>query len=135
MTRSVFRTIAICTTITLSCASSLAQETRAPSAGETTSGIIDAEKAKANSLSPVAPSHGEQEFDRFEEKIFDPLIVPNGPTFQLGGLPTGGRILSWPSVHPARLATRTFDQRQLPRRLNKEVVQGAVNSRFRQVDG
>ena len=93
MTRNSFRTIAICTTITLSClsyASSLAQEIQAPAPGDTASGIIDAEKAKAKTLKPVAPSHGEQEFDRFEEKIFDPLINPNGLTFQLGGLPTGG---------------------------------------------
>jgi hypothetical protein len=93
MTRNTFQTIAICTTITLgclSCASSLAQEIQAPSPGDTASGIINAEKAKAKSLSPVAPSHGEQEFDRFEEKIFDPLVNPNGLTFQLGGLPTGG---------------------------------------------
>src|SRR6201996_1540888 len=93
MTRNSFRTIAICTTITLSClsyASSLAQEIQASAPGDTASGIIDAEKAKAKTLKPVAPSHGEQEFDRFEEKIFDPLINPNGLTFQLGGLPTGG---------------------------------------------
>jgi hypothetical protein len=68
----------------------LAQEVQAPSPGDTASGIIDAERAKAKTLKPVAPSHGEQEFDRFEEKIFDPLINPNGLTFQLGGLPTGG---------------------------------------------
>jgi hypothetical protein len=77
MTRNIFRTIAVCTTITLSClscASSLAQVIKAPSTGDTTSGIIGAEK----------------EFDRFEEKIFDPLINPNGLTFQTGGLPTGG---------------------------------------------
>jgi hypothetical protein len=93
MTRNSFRRFAICTTITLSClsrASSLAQEVPAPSPGDTASGIIDAERAKAKTLKPVAPSHGEQEFDRFEEKIFDPLINPNGLTFQLGGLPTGG---------------------------------------------
>jgi hypothetical protein len=93
MTRNSFRRFAICTTITLSClsrASSLAQEVQAPSPGDTASGIIDAERAKAKTLKPVAPSHGEQEFDRFEEKIFDPLINPNGLTFQLGGLPTGG---------------------------------------------
>ena len=58
------------------------RETRPP-------GIIDAEKAKARSLSPVAPSHGEQEFDRFQEKI-DSIMNPNGLTSQLGGLPTGG---------------------------------------------
>ena len=93
MTRNSFRRFAICTTITLSClsrASSFAQEVQAPSPGDTASGIIDAERAKAKTLKPVAPSHGEQEFDRFEEKIFDPLINPNGLTFQLGGLPTGG---------------------------------------------
>ena len=93
MTRNIFRTVAVCATITLSslsCASSLAQETQVPSPRDTASGIIDAEKAKAQSLSPVAPSHGEQDFDRFEEKVFDPLINPNGLTFQLGGLPTGG---------------------------------------------
>jgi outer membrane protein assembly factor BamA len=90
MTRNIFRTIAICTTLTLSCASSLAQETQVPSPRDTTSGIIDAEKAKEKALSPVAPSHGEQEFDRFEEKIVDPFISPNGLTVQTGGLPTGG---------------------------------------------
>ena len=93
MTRNIFRTVAVCATITLSslsCASSLAQETQVPSPRDTASGIIDAEKAKAQSLSPVAPSLGEQDFDRFEEKVFDPLINPNGLTFQLGGLPTGG---------------------------------------------
>ena len=90
MTRNVFRTIAVCTAIALSYLSGMAQEAQVPSPGDTASGIIDAEKAKEKSLSPVAPSHGEHEFDRFEEKVFDPLINPNGPTFQLGGLPTGG---------------------------------------------
>jgi hypothetical protein len=93
MTRNIFRTIAVCTFMTLgclSCASCLAQEIPVPSPGDTASGIIDAEKTKAKSLSPVAPSHGEQDFDRFEEKVFNPLINPNGLTFQLGGLPTGG---------------------------------------------
>ena len=92
MTRNVFRTIAVYTTLTLgclSCASSLAQETQAPSPRDTASGIIDAEKAKAQSLSPVEPSHGEQEFDRFQEKI-DSIMSPNGLTVQTGGLPTGG---------------------------------------------
>ncbi len=93
MTRNVFRTIAIYAIITLgclSCASSLAQETQASSPGGKASEIIDAEKAKEKALSPVAPSHGEQQFDRFEEKIIDPLINPNGLAPQLGGLPTGG---------------------------------------------
>jgi hypothetical protein len=93
MTRNVFRTIAVYTTLTLSClscASSLAQETPVPSPGDTASGIINDEKAKAQSLSPVAPSHGEQEFDGFEEKIFNPLIKPNSLTFKSGGLPSGG---------------------------------------------
>ena len=93
MTQKIVRRFAICTTITLSClrgASSLAQEAQAPSSGDRTAGIIEAEYAKAKTLKPVAPSHGEQEFDRFEEKFFDPLINPNGLTFQLGGLPTGG---------------------------------------------
>ena len=93
MTRNTFRTIAVYATITLgclSCASSLAQETQASSPGDRASEIIDAEKAKEKALSPVAPSHGEQEFDRFEEKIIDPLINPNGLAPQLGGLPTGG---------------------------------------------
>jgi hypothetical protein len=93
MPRSMFRTITLYTTLTLSClrcASSWAQETEVSSPGDTTSGIVDAEKAKARSLSPVEPSHGEQEFDRFEEKVFDPLINPNGLSPQLGGLPTGG---------------------------------------------
>ncbi len=93
MTRNVFRTIAVGATIVLgclSCVSSLAQEIQVPSTGDTASGIIDAEKAKAKSLSPVAPSHGEEEFDRYEEKILDPLTNPNGLTFKAGGLPTGG---------------------------------------------
>jgi hypothetical protein len=90
MTRNVFRTIAVFTTLTLSCASSLAQETQVPSPGDTASGIIDAEKAKEKALSPVAPSHGEQEFDGLEEKVVDPLIKPNRLTFKSGGLPTGG---------------------------------------------
>ena len=93
MTRNILQTIAVWTTIALSClngASSLAQEIHPPSPSDTASGIIDAERAKAKSLSPVEAPHGEQEFDRFEEKIFDPLINPNGLTFQLGGLPTGG---------------------------------------------
>jgi hypothetical protein len=93
MTRNVFRTMAVFTTLTLSCLScaySVGQETQAPSPGYTASGIIDAEKAKAQSLSPVAPPHGEQKFDRAEEKIVGPFINPNGPALQLGGLPTGG---------------------------------------------
>ena len=93
MTRNVFRTIAVFTTLTLSClscASSLAQETQVPSPRDTASGIIDAEKAKAESLSPVAPSHGEQEVDRFEERFFDPTVKPNGLTVKSGGLPSGG---------------------------------------------
>jgi hypothetical protein len=93
MTRNVFRTIAVYTTITLgclSCVSSLAQESQVPSPGDTASGIIDAEMAKAKSLSPVAPSHGEENFDRFQEKYVGPFLNPNGLTSQLGGLPTGG---------------------------------------------
>jgi hypothetical protein len=90
MTKNVFRTIALCTATTLCCAYSVAQEAQTQPPGSRTSGIIDAEKARAKSLSPVEASHGEQEFDRFEEKIVDPLINPNGLTYQLGGLPTGG---------------------------------------------
>jgi hypothetical protein len=93
MTRNVFRTIVVFTTFTLSClrcASGGAQETQVPSPRDTTSGIIYAEKAKAQSLSPVAPSHGEQEVDRFEERFFDPTIKPNGLTVKSGGLPSGG---------------------------------------------
>jgi len=44
MTRNVFRTIAVYTTITLGClccASSLAQETQVQPPGDTASGIID----------------------------------------------------------------------------------------------
>ena len=92
MTRDIFRTIAVYTTLTLSClscASSLAQETQVPSPGDTASGIIDAEKAKEKALSPVAPSHGEQEFDGLEEKVVDPLVKPNRLTFKAGGLPSG----------------------------------------------
>jgi hypothetical protein len=100
MTRNVFRTITVYAIITLSCASSLAQETQVPSPGNTTSGIIDAERAKAQSLSPVAPSHGEQEFDRFEQNIFDQLVNPNGLTFQLGGCL---------QVEDSPLAPGTFD--------------------------
>jgi hypothetical protein len=36
--------------------------------------FIDVEKAEANSLSPVELPHGEQKFDRFEERIIDHLI-------------------------------------------------------------
>ena len=90
MTKNVFRTIAACTVITLCCAYSVAQEAQTQPPGSRTTGIIDAEKAKAKSLSTVEPSHGEQEFDRFEEKIVDPMVNPNGLTYQVGGLPTGG---------------------------------------------
>jgi outer membrane protein assembly factor BamA len=93
MTRNYFQTIGLYATLTLSClscASSVAQETQAQFPGDTASAIIDAEKAKAQSLSPVAPSHGEQEADQFEERLFDPTIKPNGLTVQSGGLPTGG---------------------------------------------
>ena len=93
MTKNVFRTIAAFTTLTLSClscASSVAQETQVSSPRDTASGIIDAEKAKAESLSPVAPSHGEQEVDRLEERFFDPTVKPNGLTVKSGGLPSGG---------------------------------------------
>ena len=37
-----------------------------------------------------SPSHGEQEYDRFEEKIIGPFINPNGLTLDSEGLPTGG---------------------------------------------
>ena len=90
MTKHVFRIIAVCTVITLNCVFCVGQDAQAPPSADRASGIIDAEKAKEKALSPVEPSHGEQEFDRFEEKIFDPLINPNGFAFQLGGLPTGG---------------------------------------------
>jgi hypothetical protein len=90
MAMNVFRTIPVCTVITLCCASGLARAAQAQPPGSRTTGIIDAEKAKAKSLSTVAPSHGEQEFDRFEEKFVDPIVNPNGLTYQLGGLPTGG---------------------------------------------
>jgi Omp85 superfamily domain len=90
MTRNVFRTIAICTATTLCCASGVAQEAQPQPPGTRTVEIIGAEKEKAKSLTPVAPSHGEQEFDQLETKIVDPLINPNGLSFQLGGLPTGG---------------------------------------------
>jgi hypothetical protein len=90
MSKNVFRTIAVCTVITLCCAYSVAQEAQTQLPGSRTTGIIDAEKAKAKSLSPVEASHGEQEFDRFEEKFVDPIVNPNGLTYQLGGLPTGG---------------------------------------------
>jgi hypothetical protein len=90
MTKNRFQTIAVCTVITLCCASSVAQEAGTQPPGTRTAKIIDAEKAKAKSLSAVEPSHGELDFDRFEEKIVDPLINPNGLAFQLGGLPTGG---------------------------------------------
>jgi hypothetical protein len=90
MTMNVFQTIAVCTVIMLCCASSVAQEAGTQSPETRSAKIVDAEKAKAKSLNPVEASHGEQEFDRFEEKIIDPLINPNGLAFQLGGLPTGG---------------------------------------------
>jgi hypothetical protein len=90
MTKNVFRTIAVCTVITLCCVYGVAQEAQTQPPGSRTTGIIDAEQAKAKSLSPVEPSHGEKEFDRFEEKFVDPIVNPNGLTYQLGGLPTGG---------------------------------------------
>jgi hypothetical protein len=90
MTKNIFRTIAVCTVIALCCVSSVAQEAGTQPPGTRTATIIDAEKAKAKSLSAVEPSHGELDFDRFEEKIVDPLFNPNGLAFQLGGLPTGG---------------------------------------------
>ena len=84
------RTIAVLSAITLRCVSGFAQESPG-TAGPTRSGaIVDAEKLKARSLAPVAASHGEQEFDRFEERIINPIINPNGLTPKLGGLPTGG---------------------------------------------
>ena len=90
MTSKILRTIAVSSALTLSCVSGFAQESPG-TVGPTRSGaIIDAEKAKAKALAPVAPSHGEQEFDRFEEKIINPIINPNGLTPKLGGLPTGG---------------------------------------------
>jgi hypothetical protein len=55
--------IAVCTVITLCCASSLAQDARTQPPGTRTDKIVDDEKAKAKSLSPVEPSHGEQEYD------------------------------------------------------------------------
>ena len=90
MTKHVFRMIGVCTAIALCCTSGMAQEVQTQPPESRTTGIIDAEKAKAKSLSTVAPSHGEQEFDRFEEKFVDPIVNPNGLTYQLGGLPTGG---------------------------------------------
>jgi hypothetical protein len=90
MTRNMFRTIVVCTAITLCWASGLAQDDETPSPGTRTAAIIGAEKAKVKSLSHVEPSHGEQEFDRIQEKVVDPIFNPNGLAFQLGGLPTGG---------------------------------------------
>jgi hypothetical protein len=88
MTRKRLRTIAVSSAITLSCVIGFAQELPG-TAGPTRSGaIVDAEKAKAISLAPVAPSHGELEFDRFEERFTN----PNGLTAKLGGLPTGSGI-------------------------------------------
>jgi hypothetical protein len=90
MTNSLFRSIAVCSVATLSCIAGVAQDPPPTTSASRTSSIVDAENAKAKSLQPVAPSHGEQEFDRFEGRIIDPVISPNGPTFKLGGLPTGG---------------------------------------------
>jgi hypothetical protein len=90
MTNSLFRSIATCSIATLSCIASFAQDPSPATSASRTSSIVNAENAKAKSLQPVAPSHGEQEFDRFEGRIIDPVISPNGPTFKLGGLPTGG---------------------------------------------
>jgi hypothetical protein len=92
MIKNVFRRLTIFTTLasSLCCASCLAQVTQVPSSRDTASEIMDAEKAKAESLRPVAPSHGEQEVDLFEEKFFDPTIKPNGLTVKSGGLPSGG---------------------------------------------
>jgi hypothetical protein len=90
MTKNVFRTIAVCTVIALCCASSVAQQELTQPPGPRAARVIDAEKVKEKSLSPVEPSHREYQFDRLEEKFVDPLTSPSGLTFQLGGLPTGG---------------------------------------------
>jgi hypothetical protein len=90
MTNHLFRSIAVCSLAALSCVATLAQDPSPTASASRTNSIIDAEQAKATALKPVAPSHGEQQFDRFEEHIVDPLVSPNGLTFKLGGLPTGG---------------------------------------------
>jgi hypothetical protein len=90
MSKFVFRIITLCSAAALSAAIGRSQEVVWPGSGERTGDIVAAERAKAKALSPVAPSHREQEFDRYEEKFFDPLVNPNGLTFQVGGLPTGG---------------------------------------------
>ncbi|HTF62858.1 MAG TPA: BamA/TamA family outer membrane protein [Edaphobacter sp.] len=90
MTNSLFRNIAVCSVATLSCIASFAQDPPPATSASRSSSIVDAESAKAKSLLPVAPPHGEQTFDRYEERIVDPLTDPNGLTFKLGGLPTGG---------------------------------------------
>ena len=54
MTRNMFRTISVCAAITLCCASGMAAGRPRPSPLElSTTGIIDAEKAKAKSLRAV----------------------------------------------------------------------------------
>jgi hypothetical protein len=88
--KNVLRTIAACTAITFSCVAGVAQEAPTPSPGDRTRDIIDAEKAKAGTLTPVEPPHAEQRFDRIQQRFLEPLINPNGLTYMLGGLPTGG---------------------------------------------
>ncbi|QEE28906.1 BamA/TamA family outer membrane protein [Terriglobus albidus] len=88
MTHKMIQIVAISSAVTLSCVSGFAQE---PLVGSTRSATIaESERAKARSLSPVGPSHGEQEFDRFEKRIINPVVNPNGLIPKLGGLPTGG---------------------------------------------
>jgi Omp85 superfamily domain len=90
MRSKLFRTIAIGSAVTLSCISGVAEDSQVTPSASRASEIIEAEKAKARSLMPVTPPHGEQEFDRFEKRIVEPITNPNGLTFKLGGLPTGG---------------------------------------------
>ncbi|WP_035353343.1 BamA/TamA family outer membrane protein [Edaphobacter aggregans] len=92
MTSKILRTIAVSSALTLSCVSGFAQELQETAGPTRSAAIVDAEKVKAKSLAPVAPSHGEQEFDHLEERIMNPIINPNGLTAKLGGLPTGSGI-------------------------------------------
>lgn len=85
-----FRSIAVCFAVTLSCVTGVAQDSQGTPSATRSSEIIDAEKAKASSLTPVAPPHGEEKFDLVEHQVIDPLSNPNGLTFQFGGVPTGG---------------------------------------------
>src|SRR5436305_13029756 len=84
------RAVAIGSAVLLGCFQALAQDAQGLLLTTRANEIIEAERAKSGALKPVAPPRAEQEFDRLEKRIIDPITDPNGLTFQLGGLPTGG---------------------------------------------